>query len=165
MSQAVIKPQYVDHIPKAVRGNVGEMLTQKDERNIREVLLVDLDLQQVGVAGSMRVLFVSGSVGGGHLGGCLGMRLLGGAGAGHGLGSVGHANRLGGLVSWGQEGNRRAQRPPSMACLELPGAGEHHRPQTNTVSPPFPISHERRSRTATWRTCREASCSASPSPW
>ena len=47
-SQAVIKPQYVDHIPKAVRGNVGEMLALKDERGITEMLLQELDLQQVG---------------------------------------------------------------------------------------------------------------------
>lgn len=30
--KATIKPQYVDHIPRAVRGQVGEILKQKDER-------------------------------------------------------------------------------------------------------------------------------------
>ncbi|XLU62439.1 hypothetical protein S245_021648, partial [Arachis hypogaea] len=30
---AIIKPQYVDHIPKAVQGNVGQVLDQKDERD------------------------------------------------------------------------------------------------------------------------------------
>eukprot|EP00878_Enallax_costatus_P000898 GHUV01001027.1.p1 GENE.GHUV01001027.1~~GHUV01001027.1.p1 ORF type:complete len:619 (+),score=215.58 GHUV01001027.1:158-2014(+) len=45
--KAVIKPQYVDHIPKAVRGNVGEVLTGKDQRGIKEYLLQKLDLEQV----------------------------------------------------------------------------------------------------------------------
>lgn len=31
--KATIKPQYVDHIPKAVKGKVGEILKQKDERS------------------------------------------------------------------------------------------------------------------------------------
>ncbi len=43
----VIKPQYVDHIPKAVRGNVLEVLKQRDQRDKVTGLLVDLDLQQV----------------------------------------------------------------------------------------------------------------------
>ncbi|BBN18755.1 ATP-binding cassette, sub-family E, member 1 [Marchantia polymorpha subsp. ruderalis] len=45
--KAIIKPQYVDHIPKAVRGNVGEVLAQKDEREMRLELCRDLDLNQV----------------------------------------------------------------------------------------------------------------------
>ena len=45
--QAIIKPQYVDHIPKAVKGNVQEVLSQKDERNLKEDLCHDLDLIQV----------------------------------------------------------------------------------------------------------------------
>lgn len=45
--QAIIKPQYVDHIPKAVKGNVGEVLAQKDEREMRFELAKDLDLNQV----------------------------------------------------------------------------------------------------------------------
>eukprot|EP00195_Chlamydomonas_chlamydogama_P004973 CAMPEP_0202902532 /NCGR_PEP_ID=MMETSP1392-20130828/16906_1 /ASSEMBLY_ACC=CAM_ASM_000868 /TAXON_ID=225041 /ORGANISM="Chlamydomonas chlamydogama, Strain SAG 11-48b" /LENGTH=532 /DNA_ID=CAMNT_0049589311 /DNA_START=389 /DNA_END=1987 /DNA_ORIENTATION=+ len=45
--KAVIKPQYVDNIPKAVRGNVLEVLEQKDQRNIKAKLLLELDLQQV----------------------------------------------------------------------------------------------------------------------
>ena len=31
--KATIKPQYVDHIPRAVRGQVGKLLRQKDERS------------------------------------------------------------------------------------------------------------------------------------
>ncbi|KAL7563161.1 hypothetical protein ACA910_014440 [Epithemia clementina (nom. ined.)] len=31
--KATIKPQYVDHIPKAVKGKVGEILKQKDDRS------------------------------------------------------------------------------------------------------------------------------------
>lgn len=45
--KAVIKPQYVDHIPKAVRGNVEEVIDSKDERKVKESLLRDLDLEQV----------------------------------------------------------------------------------------------------------------------
>ncbi len=34
--QAIIKPQYVDHIPKAVKGTVARILTNKDERKVKE---------------------------------------------------------------------------------------------------------------------------------
>lgn len=44
---AIIKPQYVDHIPKAVRGNVEEVLKQKDGRGQREHLQKVLELEQV----------------------------------------------------------------------------------------------------------------------
>lgn len=49
--QAVIKPQYVDHIPKAVRGNVGTVLDEKDQRGVKARLLKDLDLEQVRLGG------------------------------------------------------------------------------------------------------------------
>jgi len=45
--KAIIKPQYVDHIPKAVRGNVLEVIEQKDERGVKQKLMKDLDLEQV----------------------------------------------------------------------------------------------------------------------
>lgn len=45
--KAIIKPQYVDHIPKAVQGNVGQVLDQKDERDMKEELCHDLELNQV----------------------------------------------------------------------------------------------------------------------
>ncbi|KAK9079938.1 hypothetical protein SSX86_001613 [Deinandra increscens subsp. villosa] len=45
--KAIIKPQYVDHIPKAVQGNVGQVLKQKDERNVKADICVDLELNQV----------------------------------------------------------------------------------------------------------------------
>ncbi|KAJ8645968.1 hypothetical protein MRB53_007716 [Persea americana] len=45
--EALIKPQYVDHIPKAVQGNVGQVLDQKDEREIKAELCNNLDLNQV----------------------------------------------------------------------------------------------------------------------
>eukprot|EP00890_Picochlorum_soloecismus_P006700 jgi/Picsp_1/855/NSC_04343-R1_rnase l inhibitor-like protein len=45
--KAIIKPQYVDHIPKAVRGNVLDVIKEKDERNVKESLMRDLDLLQV----------------------------------------------------------------------------------------------------------------------
>ena len=35
--KATIKPQYVDHIPRAVKGMVGEILKQKDEVSIPEL--------------------------------------------------------------------------------------------------------------------------------
>jgi translation initiation factor RLI1 len=40
--QAIIKPQYVDHIPKAVKGLVLDILTAKDERKVKEKLIEDL---------------------------------------------------------------------------------------------------------------------------
>ncbi|XP_021738673.1 ABC transporter E family member 2-like [Chenopodium quinoa] len=45
--KAIIKPQYVDHIPKAVQGNVGQVLEQKDERDMKVVLCDDLELNKV----------------------------------------------------------------------------------------------------------------------
>ncbi|KAF3954710.1 hypothetical protein CMV_019978 [Castanea mollissima] len=44
---AIIKPQYVDHIPKAVQGNVGQVQDQKDERDMKSELCADLQLNQV----------------------------------------------------------------------------------------------------------------------
>ncbi len=37
----------MDHIPKAVRGNVSEVLDGKDQRGIKKALLDQLDLEQV----------------------------------------------------------------------------------------------------------------------
>ncbi|KAJ9531533.1 hypothetical protein QJQ45_014996, partial [Haematococcus lacustris] len=45
--KAIIKPQYVDHIPKAVRGNVDQVLEEKDQRKVKATLLEELDLAQV----------------------------------------------------------------------------------------------------------------------
>ncbi|GKB86627.1 ABC transporter E family member 2, partial [Tanacetum coccineum] len=45
--KAIIKPQYVDHIPKAVQGNVGQVLEQKNERDAKAELCADLELNQV----------------------------------------------------------------------------------------------------------------------
>ena len=42
-----MKPQFVDHIPKAVQGNVGQVLDQKDERGLKAELCVELELNQV----------------------------------------------------------------------------------------------------------------------
>ncbi|KAK1374341.1 hypothetical protein POM88_030534 [Heracleum sosnowskyi] len=44
--KAIIKPQYVDYIPKAVQGNVGQVLEQKDERDMKKELCHDLELNQ-----------------------------------------------------------------------------------------------------------------------
>ncbi|KAL4184436.1 hypothetical protein AMTRI_Chr10g225580 [Amborella trichopoda] len=42
-----IKPQYVDHIPKAARGTVREVLAQKDERGMMTEICCDLELNEV----------------------------------------------------------------------------------------------------------------------
>ena len=45
--RALIKPQYVDNIPKAVKGMVGQLITAKDERGVAAALLRDLQLEHV----------------------------------------------------------------------------------------------------------------------
>lgn len=45
--KATIKPQYVDHIPKQVAGQVDEILSKKNERDQKDVLLEDLDLSHL----------------------------------------------------------------------------------------------------------------------
>ena len=45
--KSLIKPQYVDNIPKAVKGTVGALLAAKDERSIAARMLVDLQLDHV----------------------------------------------------------------------------------------------------------------------
>eukprot|EP00955_Chlamydomonas_euryale_P116792 366440-Chlamydomonas_euryale.AAC.1 len=42
----VIKPQYVDHIPKAVRGNVRSVLAERDAKGKMEQLMEELELIQ-----------------------------------------------------------------------------------------------------------------------
>jgi len=45
--KAIIKPQYVDHIPRAVKGTVQDILTNKDERQVKQLISEDLDLLKV----------------------------------------------------------------------------------------------------------------------
>jgi len=45
--KAIIKPQYVDHIPKAVKGTVAKVLEAKDERKLKEEMYEQLDLGSV----------------------------------------------------------------------------------------------------------------------
>lgn len=45
--KAIIKPQYVDNIPKVVVGTVQSVMTQKDEKKNREKISIDLDLLRV----------------------------------------------------------------------------------------------------------------------
>ncbi|KAK2420210.1 ABC transporter E family member [Trifolium repens] len=45
--KAITKPQHVDNIPKTVQGNVGQVLDQYDERDMKESLCADLELNQV----------------------------------------------------------------------------------------------------------------------
>jgi len=42
--KAMIKPQYVDRIPKQISGVVGEILDRKDERKQKQQLCIDLEL-------------------------------------------------------------------------------------------------------------------------
>jgi ATP-binding cassette, sub-family E, member 1 len=45
--KAIIKPQYVDAIPRAVQGKLRALLERKDERNVLEQIASDLDLTHV----------------------------------------------------------------------------------------------------------------------
>ncbi|KAE8743133.1 ABC-transporter, subfamily E member 01 [Frankliniella occidentalis] len=45
--KALIKPQYVDQIPKAIKGTVQELLDKKDERNNQNEICDMLDLQKI----------------------------------------------------------------------------------------------------------------------
>jgi len=45
--KAVIKPQFVDQIPRAVKGSVQSLLDKKDERNIQDEVCEILDLNKV----------------------------------------------------------------------------------------------------------------------
>mmetsp|Transcript_19008 Transcript_19008/g.32914 ORF Transcript_19008/g.32914 Transcript_19008/m.32914 type:complete len:619 (-) Transcript_19008:39-1895(-) len=42
--KAIIKPQYVDHIPKAIKGTVDEILKKKDDRGIHQLIMEQCDL-------------------------------------------------------------------------------------------------------------------------
>lgn len=43
-----MKPQYVDHIPRSVKGRVEQILASKDERKVVEELKLSLDLSHLG---------------------------------------------------------------------------------------------------------------------
>lgn len=45
--KAILKPQYVDNIPREIQGTVGEVLNREDQRGLKEELCVDLELNQV----------------------------------------------------------------------------------------------------------------------
>jgi ATP-binding cassette subfamily E protein 1 len=45
--KAVIKPQYVDQIPKAAKGTVENMINRKDDLKTKDVICKDLDLLKV----------------------------------------------------------------------------------------------------------------------
>lgn len=49
--KAIIKVQYVDHIPKAVQGKVGDVMATKDERDLRAWAMAELDLNHVADRG------------------------------------------------------------------------------------------------------------------
>jgi ATP-binding cassette subfamily E protein 1 len=45
--KALIKPQYVDQIPKAIKGMVGPLVRTKDDRGLADRMLVELQLDHV----------------------------------------------------------------------------------------------------------------------
>ena len=45
--KAIIKPQYVDHIPKAVKGKVIDLMTSKNQRDNLDWTMTELDLMHV----------------------------------------------------------------------------------------------------------------------
>ena len=45
--QAVIKYQYLDHIPKSVEGKVGDLLNKKDARQVKDTLCDILELKYI----------------------------------------------------------------------------------------------------------------------
>ncbi|KAL1131591.1 hypothetical protein AAG570_011205 [Ranatra chinensis] len=45
--KALIKPQYVDQIPKAVKGTVQQLLDRKDERDCQGIICQQLDLDKI----------------------------------------------------------------------------------------------------------------------
>lgn len=45
--KALIKPQYVDQIPKAVKGTVGQLLDKKDERKNQDIICKMLELSHI----------------------------------------------------------------------------------------------------------------------
>ncbi|KAM3576134.1 hypothetical protein VYU27_002010 [Nannochloropsis oceanica] len=45
--KALVKPQYVDHIPKAVKGKVGELIRTKDQRERAEPILAEMELNHL----------------------------------------------------------------------------------------------------------------------
>lgn len=42
--KAIIKPQYVDAIPRAIKGEVGEIVNRKDERDVADKIINELQL-------------------------------------------------------------------------------------------------------------------------
>jgi ATP-binding cassette subfamily E protein 1 len=45
--KAIIKPQYVDRIPKVAKGTVDSVLTRRNERDVKDELCTDLELTHV----------------------------------------------------------------------------------------------------------------------
>jgi ATP-binding cassette, sub-family E, member 1 len=45
--QAITKPQFIEDIPKSMQGNVGQVLDQNNERDMKQKLCADLELNQV----------------------------------------------------------------------------------------------------------------------
>lgn len=45
--KAIIKPQYVDHIPRAIKGTVKTLLDRKDERGVSDFMARELELEKV----------------------------------------------------------------------------------------------------------------------
>lgn len=52
--KAIIKPQYVDHIPKAVKGKVGEIFTSKNQLGTMDGVLQEVTSGGLGLGWSVR---------------------------------------------------------------------------------------------------------------
>ena len=53
-----MKPQWVDHIPRAVKGQVGKILRSKDKRGSIEKVLEYLDLKHLENRESKLLLYI-----------------------------------------------------------------------------------------------------------
>eukprot|EP01112_Ceratiomyxa_fruticulosa_P010479 TRINITY_DN2778_c0_g2_i1.p1 TRINITY_DN2778_c0_g2~~TRINITY_DN2778_c0_g2_i1.p1 ORF type:complete len:593 (+),score=140.96 TRINITY_DN2778_c0_g2_i1:292-2070(+) len=54
--KAIIKPQYVDNIPKAVKGIADDILSGKDEKKIKAEICTELDLKEVVLKRAVELL-------------------------------------------------------------------------------------------------------------
>ncbi|RHW69680.1 atp-binding cassette sub-family e member 1 [Trypanosoma brucei equiperdum] len=45
--RVLLKPQYVDQVPKVTKGKVGDLLTKADERGVKDYYMKELDIENV----------------------------------------------------------------------------------------------------------------------
>jgi ATP-binding cassette subfamily E protein 1 len=56
--KCVMKPQWVDHIPRAIKGQVGKILRSKDKRGSIDKVLEYLDLKHLENRESKLLLYI-----------------------------------------------------------------------------------------------------------